>query len=162
MVDNAIPLCNLEKEMIDMPKKNTEEKLALIIEDIKNRKQYLEKPSLFAKFGTALLGKLLSYERLCRIFSCNRYYADGDCNKCGVCISLCPVNNITVSDSVKFGKKCVACTACVHNCPQNAIRIKRERSKLRWRHPDITLNELIEANNRVISEQKVEKVGEET
>lgn len=160
MVDNSIPLCNLEKEMIDIKKKNTEEKLALIIEDIKNRKQYIKKPSLFARCGTLILGRLLSHERLCRIFSCNRYYADSECNKCRVCVKLCPANNISVTDSVKFGKKCVACTSCVHNCPRNAIRIKRERSKLRWRHPDVTVDELVKANSRVKSEQKIEQTEE--
>jgi hypothetical protein len=38
--------------------------------------------------------------------------------------------------------------ACLHLCPQNALHLRRERSNKRWRNPDVSLQEIIMANNR--------------
>lgn len=54
-----------------------------------------------------------------------RFKTDKDkCVGCGMCVSLCPMGNISlVEGRVKFGKKCVGCMACSFGCPRDAVRI---------------------------------------
>jgi formate hydrogenlyase subunit 6/NADH:ubiquinone oxidoreductase subunit I len=58
---------------------------------------------------------------------------DKKCLSCGVCISLCPVNAISLAEdfSVVFDKeKCIgsACGTCVDACPARAIKSLRQRN----------------------------------
>lgn len=49
---------------------------------------------------------------------------DGDCTKCGVCIKLCPVENLTLSEKgIKQNDNCLLCYRCVNACPQKAITV---------------------------------------
>jgi NAD-dependent dihydropyrimidine dehydrogenase PreA subunit len=58
------------------------------------------------------------------------------CFDCGACVSLCPVEAITVAEdcSVNFNKeKCVGstCSACVEACPAGAIKsVKQNTAEL--------------------------------
>jgi MinD superfamily P-loop ATPase len=58
------------------------------------------------------------------------------CFHCGACVSLCPVEAITVAEdySVNFDKeKCVGstCSACVEACPAGAIKsVKQNNTEL--------------------------------
>lgn len=46
------------------------------------------------------------------------------CVKCGKCIDICPMNNLSISDGIVRGKgDCTLCYRCVHSCPINAISI---------------------------------------
>lgn len=67
------------------------------------------------------------------------------CTKCGECVRLCPVENITMGEkSAVYGNHCIHCLACLHGCPFQAIKV-RNRVVLKedqYRHPGITLKEL--------------------
>jgi ferredoxin len=57
------------------------------------------------------------------------------CFDCGACISLCPVEAITLAEdySVNFDKeKCVGntCSACVEACPAGAIKSVKQNAEL--------------------------------
>ncbi len=73
------------------------------------------------------------------------YYSDENCNGCGICQKICPVDNIKlVNEKPEWQHKCQMCTSCLHYCPQIAIQwgeytLGRER----YNHPDITVKELI-------------------
>lgn len=46
------------------------------------------------------------------------------CVACGMCASICPMNNISVTDNaVQFNDKCTMCYRCFSNCPKQAITI---------------------------------------
>ena len=48
---------------------------------------------------------------------------DKKCNKCGVCVKLCPTNAIPeFNPRITFGGKCIACARCIALCPQQARR----------------------------------------
>ena len=74
-----------------------------------------------------------------------KYYVDENCNGCGICQQICPVDNIKlVNEKPEWQHKCQMCTACLHYCPQKAIQwgeftLNRER----YNHPNITVKELI-------------------
>jgi len=49
------------------------------------------------------------------------------CDGCGVCVSSCPVQAISLSEGVANidSSKCFACRACIEDCPKKAIRNRR-------------------------------------
>ena len=50
---------------------------------------------------------------------------ESKCIQCELCVSLCPVDNITMNDYPEFQGKCAICMRCISFCPENAIaRIK--------------------------------------
>ena len=67
------------------------------------------------------------------------FYADEKCNKCGTCLKICPVSNITLMDGKPvWNGKCQECLACLHYCPQTAIQSRNKTEhKGRYHHPDL-------------------------
>jgi ferredoxin/flavodoxin len=49
---------------------------------------------------------------------------DSKCSKCGLCVRICPVQNISIKNNypVFNGKKCQICMRCISYCPQRAIK----------------------------------------
>jgi ferredoxin len=57
------------------------------------------------------------------VFPRNKYfvlpYGDKKCNRCGVCVTLCPVQAID-NPCKKAEQRCIRCMRCIKYCPQNA------------------------------------------
>lgn len=49
------------------------------------------------------------------------FYAKDECNGCGLCAKLCPLNNITVDKKPQWHGNCTHCMACICHCPKEAI-----------------------------------------
>ncbi len=50
--------------------------------------------------------------------------ATKDCNNCGVCAGLCPVEAIDKTNAKKVdSKKCISCMRCVARCPESARKV---------------------------------------
>lgn len=62
-------------------------------------------------------------------------FADEHCTLCGVCVKVCPRNNIKIDQSrVIFGDDCEFCTACIHRCPVESIQVgSKTQGKSRYR-----------------------------
>lgn len=46
------------------------------------------------------------------------------CTRCGVCVQVCPTQNLTLGDAgVEQREKCTICYRCVNQCPEKAISI---------------------------------------
>ena len=46
----------------------------------------------------------------------------GGCKGCGLCVSVCPLNNIRLENNKPvWGKNCTHCMACICRCPYEAI-----------------------------------------
>lgn len=146
MVDNFLPLFDIDKEIKKIPQKKINENLLLIKDEIESRKKREAHASLGHR---ALAGTLSAFGKL--LYNgkeAQKYIVNDQCIKCGICTKVCPASNITVEEKVTFKASCEQCEACVHMCPKNAIHIKNERSKARWINPEVTLNEIIESNNQ--------------
>ena len=52
-----------------------------------------------------------------------KYLSTDKCIGCGKCVSVCPLQNITLEDGhPKWHGNCTMCMACYHHCPVNAIQ----------------------------------------
>jgi len=74
-----------------------------------------------------------------------QYEVSDACTKCGKCVKVCPVHNISINNSeVIFGDKCQQCMACIQWCPNKAIDYNGiAKNRNRYHHPDICYEDLI-------------------
>ena len=144
MVDNYLPLFDVEDEIKKIPGKKTDETLARICADIVARKHALTRNTLFKSTGALALKPML--KKTNSGLASRDFTVNGDCIKCGTCAKVCPAGNISVKEKVEFADRCYSCFACLHACPKNALHVKGEKSNKRWRNPDVTLKELIDSN----------------
>ncbi|AJA46459.1 4Fe-4S ferredoxin [Clostridium pasteurianum DSM 525 = ATCC 6013] len=142
MVDNYLPMFDINKEMEKEPKKNIEENLQKIIWDIQFKREYINKHSIIRNSIRFLIKNLSKKSQFEKKFSIG-----DNCNSCKICEKVCPVDNIQVHNKPVFKDNCQQCLACINHCPQKAIRIKGEKSTARFINQNIRLREIIDANN---------------
>lgn len=129
-----------QKEFFEKASKQVE----LISEIIKNKKKNLTQ-DIFEK-------DVSRSERINNTFreevhqSDKSFYADENCTSCGICESVCPVNNIMlVEGKPKWQHMCQQCLACINFCPEKSIQYGADTLKTqRYHHPEITLQEIID------------------
>ena len=130
MVDNYIPFFDIQKQINNLPQKKVAEHKEKIVNEISNNTVFCRKINLIKNIFSLLprtFYKLFDNGKFDKKFS-----VDENCNLCGLCANICPVNNIKVDSQVNFKHRCITCLACTHRCPQNAIRVKGEKSKTRF------------------------------
>lgn len=75
------------------------------------------------------------------------------CTGCGVCTKVCPLGSLKIEDgkAVRAKEDCEGCLACVHSCPAKAIgmRFPERNPDARYRYPEISLEEIIQANCQI-------------
>ena len=141
MVDNYLPGFDMTKQVEGQAKKNIEENLEKILEDIKKKKICINKRSVLREYVRKANVKVFN-----KPFEKN-FIVEENCNGCKTCEKVCPVNNIKVDKTPVFMNNCQQCLACAQNCPQKAISLKKEKSKARFINEHTTLKEIIYSNN---------------
>ena len=141
MIDNWLPIYDMDKERKKEPRKNIEKNLNQIIADINDNKHYVKKHAAIINVLRKVNAKKfhVRFER--------NFFTESNCIGCKICEKVCPVDNIVVEERPRFMQNCQQCLACIHNCPQNAIRLKNEKSRLRFTNQNITLSEIIHSNS---------------
>ncbi|MBK1812147.1 EFR1 family ferrodoxin [Clostridium sp. YIM B02505] len=142
MVDNFLPGFDMDKQLEKLPKKKIQENLMSIVKDVKESKRYFKKHSIISSGIRVVSKKFMSHDNFQENF-----IVENNCNGCKTCEKVCPVNNIKVDKKPIFMNNCQSCLACTQNCPQNAIRLKNEKSRTRFKNENVTLKEIINANN---------------
>lgn len=68
-----------------------------------------------------------------------------DCNSCGTCVKVCPVQNIHLeSGHPVWVHKCQQCTACIQWCPNSSINFyDKTQKRKRYHHKDVVLKDMI-------------------
>lgn len=146
MVDNCLPVFDMEKQIEGEEKKNIEPNIYLITSDIKTRKNHLTKKSpllnVIAKpvnmFTKRMVDKIDE-----------NFIVEDNCTRCAICTKVCPKNNIVLEDKPQYRHKCDYCMACIQLCPENAIHHKKEKNSVRFKNYNIEVNEIIAANNQM-------------
>lgn len=142
MVDNYLPHFDMEVEM--GMEKHEDEQLAKIKADIAARKREIP---VATERGRELHRMVKERDKDRDI---NALLAVTDaCTGCGLCEKVCPAQNISIADGcAKHADRCEFCLACIQLCPKNAVElVNGERNRnARFRHPKITLDEIIAAN----------------
>ena len=75
----------------------------------------------------------------------SNFFTDENCNKCGICERICPVDNIQLKEGKpEWQQKCQQCLACINYCPVDSIQFGKNTSgRERYHHPKITVKDLI-------------------
>ncbi|MDO4546084.1 MAG: EFR1 family ferrodoxin [Bacillota bacterium] len=145
MVDNFIDNFDINKEIEKIPSKKIEDSIDAILADIVSRKNYTKEPGLSGKAITFVCRSLVKNQD--KGLMAQSFTVNENCVSCGICSKVCPVGNINIDGGKpQFGTSCLGCYACLHNCPEIAIHKVKEKSEKRWRHPEVSLSEIIEAN----------------
>jgi formate hydrogenlyase subunit 6/NADH:ubiquinone oxidoreductase subunit I len=74
-----------------------------------------------------------------------RFGSGASCSGCGLCARACPSANVRLEEGrPRWGGDCFGCLACYHACPARAIDIDDyTRGRLRYRHPEVELADLL-------------------
>lgn len=75
-----------------------------------------------------------------------KFWADGKCNRCGVCAKVCPASNIEMIDEKpSWLHRCEQCLACLQWCPQEAIQYgEKTVTYARYHHPEVVLKDILD------------------
>lgn len=67
-----------------------------------------------------------------------------ECNGCGICVRVCPVENIEMVDKRPVWQHhCESCYACFQWCPKEAIHGDVVEYEKRYHHPDVKLSDML-------------------
>lgn len=151
MLDNAIIVFDMEEQKKLDAGKKVDEHIALLKADIDARKEMIEFATDEEK--TFYRGFMKYTADFGRMYSFPLYGVNEDCIGCGTCTRVCPRGCIRLEDGrpVYDYTDCINCMACAHACPKIAIKltcVKEPNPNARYRNPNITLAELIQANRQ--------------
>lgn len=130
----GLPFMDVDKVEKEKAKKlKAAEELEVFVSDvILPKKQDIRKvvkgpvPSFFSgPIGSFFVNRLITDKR---------FHVDADrCLQCGMCASVCPVNDIEGGKgkmpSWKHNGQCLTCFSCYHHCPTHAIEFGRQTQK---------------------------------
>jgi len=153
MPHNGLGYSKIPKDKQKKMFREFDEKSKYIIDYVKSKKQgvieksgFVDKIILIGIF-IRLMPKILPMlkQALFKGWDSLGFYTDENCNSCGICEKVCPVDNIKmIKDKPIWGDNCLSCFACIHWCPQESIQIANLTKKMnRYHHPDITLKDII-------------------
>ena len=130
----------LDKQKIMLEKQD--EIVKGILQDIENRKNTAHK-----KDKPFPIDKI-AWWGMKYVFGIKFKKVNDNCNKCEICVKICPTKNITMDEKPKFGDRCEYCFACIQWCPQRAIEFGKLKvdDESKYTHPSITVNEMIKRN----------------
>ena len=141
MFSNYVVMYNMKENVKEISEKSDKD-LIPIIKDIKSKN----------KTKTGKSNSLLKWwynKEMKAVPAKDRFFnVSDDCISCGICVNVCPVNNIKLENKKpEFLNHCEQCTACIQYCPKKAINFKNKtQNRRRYTNPDISWKELSEKN----------------
>jgi len=114
---------------------NAERKMKIVCENIKK--------GIIKKRGFNIFSRILGlfqglYMPLWEKKALNLVRIYDDCTQCGLCVSVCPMNNFENQNGKIITKQnCIICYRCINKCPQKAIAVFL-RAKIKTQYKGIT------------------------
>lgn len=142
MRDNFIPMFDMDDGRHKV--RDYERDIDIIISHIENRENFNIENSIKRSIGN-IANKFTKPKNIG--LEDEKFYVDSKCNLCAICQKVCVSNNIDIQEKVCFSHNCVQCMACIQLCPQKAIHHKKEKSSFRYINKNVTVKEIIDANN---------------
>ena len=120
---------------------NADKTLQQFAETIKSGEEYRQRPD-FPPFS----GPTSSYQQFIDTVneSDTNFWINENCTECGICESVCPVQNIDLERGTPtWHHQCQQCLACINWCPEEAIQYEKQTSgRGRYVNPRISVEEL--------------------
>jgi len=150
MHDNAIIVFDMDEQRALEETKHVDENIAKIKNDITNKTVFIQEPN--QEEIDFYNGYQEMQKKMGPMYSFPLYKIEESCRGCGICAKLCPRGCIEMVDHkpVHHYEKCINCMACIQGCEVKAIQfldVKEPNPKARYRHPKISIQELIKANS---------------
>lgn len=148
MADNFLPGFDMEEQK--RADKKVDVQIARICEDIGGRVTFL---SPVTDTDRAVHQEFLDRSAKMPKEAFNHIYRiTEECIGCGICTKVCPKKCFRMErqKSVWDSAGCMMCMACIHACPMTAIqmRIPEKNPKARYRNENISICEIVDANNQ--------------
>ena len=124
MPDSVCDSKLLKKTMEENRKivREADEKIETVVQEIK-RGNYPKEGISWMSHLIGLLGQRLWFYGKTQNYT-DKLTIHESCIGCGLCVSLCPMHNISISNGKAVGgKNCTMCYRCISSCPQRAITL---------------------------------------
>lgn len=77
------------------------------------------------------------------------FQTNDSCTGCGICVKVCPVNNIVLIEEKPVWKhQCANCLSCFTFCPNNSIHGEIVSYEIKYHLPQIKLKDMIRRKNK--------------
>lgn len=148
MADNFLPGFDMEEQK--RTDKKVDVQMARIREDIGGRVTFL---SPVTDTDRAAHQEFLDRSAKMPKEAFNHIYRiTEECIGCGICTKVCPKKCFRMEGqkSAWDPAGCMMCMACIHACPMTAIRMRipEKNPKARYRNENISICEIVDANNQ--------------
>ena len=134
--------------MQNLALRSSDKKIERISKNILNRQEGIREKSFwginwFLTIQHNILMHKLFIEKALK--ASDYFWSTDNCNGCGICAKICPVENITmIAGKPEWGDHCEVCVACLQWCPQRAVQFRKATLKRgRYHHPDVVLKDFI-------------------
>jgi ferredoxin len=121
MIDTYVPLFRIpDRQKQEKRHQRIAQRIASVIEDLTVQKLQVATRLPFARLYHAWWNHICTR----RPQKDRRFVVTDACTACGVCVRVCPVQNITREEGkIQYNHRCEQCFACYHHCPEQAIRL---------------------------------------
>lgn len=123
--------------------KKSDKRLGEIVRTIRTKennsiKSSVAKPLMKAVYKNYFIRKVHAMDK--------GFHVDESCTSCGVCMRVCPVDNIKIIDGHPiWGHNCQDCMACIQLCSSKSIQIGNKTIKRgRYKNPFIHIDEIMD------------------
>jgi len=88
------------------------------------------------------------------------FTSDENCDGCGLCVKVCPMENAVLVDKKPFwSDNCALCFACLQWCPNEAIQAGEiTKNRKRYHHPAVKVSEIIKQKQTITQNTQTKKV----